>query len=82
MPRMIWVPNAEWMAIEAARRASALADLSGEEDQHRDHDPRPPAVHEVEQEEVVGHREAERRATSRCPRGRNGRSCRGQVLET
>ena len=54
---MICVPNAEWIAMEAARAPSTF-DLSGEDDQHRDHDPCPPAVHEMKQIEVVGHREA------------------------
>ena len=40
--------------------AAALnpADLPREHDQDRDHDPRPPAVHELQQERVVGQREA------------------------
>ena len=55
---MICVPNAEWMAIEARPRAGHLAHLPREHDQHRDHHPRPPAVQEMEQERVVGQREA------------------------
>ncbi len=40
--------------------AAALnpADLPREDDQDRDHDPRPPAVQELQQERVVGQREA------------------------
>src|SRR4029079_15104930 len=39
-------------------RALELADLAGENDEHGNDDPGPPAVHEMQQEEVVGHREA------------------------
>ena len=54
---MICVPKAEWMAIEARSRAFDLADLAGENDQNRDDHPRPPAVHEMEQVQIVGQRE-------------------------
>ena len=54
MPSRIWVPKAEWMAIEARRLDRLHA--AREDDQRGDHDPGPPAVEEMEQEGVVGQR--------------------------
>ena len=54
---MTCVPNAEWIAMDARSRAFDFLHLAGEQDQHPDDHPRPPAVHEVEQEQIVGHRE-------------------------
>ena len=64
------------------RAPSTLRHLAGEDDQHGDHDPRPPAVHEVEQEEVVGHREAAAPCDQSIPSGTKWPSMSGQVLET
>ena len=54
-----WLQTARISA--ALPRGSGALDplhLAGEQDEHGHHHPCPPAVHEVEQEEVVGHGEA------------------------